>query len=711
MTQSSSRWRAFPPLLLLTAFALLALTSMARLSITGDEVTHLPAGYSYLTTGDFRLNPQHPPLIKALAGLPLLGFDLEPVDQVMGWKRAKEWVFGKHFLTANRQPLDRIVFWGRVPMVAVAVLLGAGLFAWARRLWGYWPGVFVLFLYVLCPNLLAHAPLVHTDVGVTCFSVLALYALWRYADSGRVGFAAGCGVALGLALLAKYSGLVTAGLVAVLFTAVVISRRAALGLRPTRIAAAALAIAVIPALMIAVGFGFPHGLAHYADGVTLIHADANPHWEAFLWGDYSKTGFWYYYLLAQLWKTPLPTLLCFAAALLLVGRDGRATPLDWAFVLLPIAAFHAAGMWQRANIGVRHVLPAFPFIMLACGATARWVAPHGVRARVGLALLGLWLAAGTVRMWPHFLPYFNELAGGPAGGALYLDDSNIEWGQAFHAVADWLAAHPAAPARILAFEPLAHEQYGIHADSMLLRDVVWPEPGVTYLAGASYLQRSSLFNDRPGVRFGWLQRYAPLERIGWSVYVFRFSVDPADRDRSDVIYVPRERWYADAVERLTPLVARWPDFAAARDTLAAVYADRAHWQESRGAIDAALRDYFDATLTAPQTPRYKTEFRAAVLRLDAQVTVDDAPAAAAFRTAAVACRAGAGADCVLALLRCVKRDPRHLNACLNLGGVYATAGFPALAEREWQRCLGIDPDFAPARENLARLRARAGGAP
>lgn len=698
-------WRVLPPLLLLGAFALLCITSMARLSITGDEVSHLPAGYSYVTTGDFRLNPQHPPLIKALAGLPLLALDLRPADEVRGWKRAREWAFGRNFLVRNRQPLERIVFWGRVPMVMVGVLLGAGLFAWARRLWGYWPAVFVLYLYVLCPNLLAHAPIVHTDVGVACFTVLTLHALWRWAGSGRLRDAAACGVALGLTLLSKYSGLVTVALVAMLFGAALVTRRARLAADRRAVASAALAIGLIPVLMIAVGFGFPHGLERYAHGVSLIHADANPQWQAFLWGEYSATGFWDYYLLAQLWKTPLPTLLCFAGALLLIGRDRRATGLDWAFVLLPIAAFHAAGMWQRSSIGVRHVLPAFPFIMLACGATALWVAAHGGRARAVLAVLCLWLAVGTLRMWPHFLPYFNELAGGPARGAFYLDDSNIEWGQALSAVGDYLAAHPEPPARLLAFTPLAPRRFGIHAGRMTLRDVVWPQPGVTYLVGASTLRRGLLFKDLPSVRFDWLERYRPLDQIGWSIDVFRFSTDPADRDRADVIYVPRERSYEDAIGVLTPLLARAPDFASARDTLSAVYGDRARWAESRGDVDGALRDHFAAAAVASQTPQYKADFRDAVLRLGDRVTLGDATIDDDFQRASVACRTEVEADCLLALLRCVRKSPQHLRACLNLGSVYATAGYPGLAEREWERCLRVDPAFTPARDNLARLRA------
>ena len=142
------------PALLLALFAGLAIASVRNSSVTGDEVAHLPAGYTYVRTGDFRLNPQHPPLIKALAGTPLLLLDLAPVDRLPGWTEADEWVFGRAFLTANRAPMERILLLARLPMVAIGVLLGAVLFLWARDLWGRGAGLFVLLLYVLCPNIL-----------------------------------------------------------------------------------------------------------------------------------------------------------------------------------------------------------------------------------------------------------------------------------------------------------------------------------------------------------------------------------------------------------------------------------------------------------------------------------------------------------------------------------------------------------------------------
>ena len=278
-------------------------------------MAHLPAGYTYVRTGDFRLNPQHPPLIKALAGVPLLLLDLAPVGRTPGWVDADEWVFGRAFLTRNSTPMERIVLLARLPMVAVGVLLGATLFLWARELWGYGAALFVLLLYVLCPNVLGHTALVTTDVGVSCFTIVTLYALWRLVKGGKRRDAVVCGIALGLTLLAKYTGVVTAGLVPLLVagawllgrTRVAIESPApiesptdpvepvAIGaqldgdppplaervtsivaLTPRATLVSLGIIAALTLLVVALGFGAPAGISNYLDGFSRIYADANP---------------------------------------------------------------------------------------------------------------------------------------------------------------------------------------------------------------------------------------------------------------------------------------------------------------------------------------------------------------------------------------------------------------------------------------------------
>lgn len=694
------------PVALLAAFAAMALGSMSHHSITGDEVTHLPSGYTYLKTGEFRLNLQHPPLIKALAGLPLLFLDLKPVEDGIGWKKSREWVFGRDFLTNNREPLERIVFVGRLPMIAVGLLLGAVLYLWARELWGAGAGLFVLLLYCFCPNFLAHTQIVHTDVGVAAFSLLAVYMLWKLVRTARWRYVLACGVALGLALLAKYSGVVTVLTVAALLAVAAWQGPSAQLEEQGRsrlgwtllLTASAMAIALLALAVVALGFG----LGNYHRGYTLIHADANPHWEAFLWGRYSKDGFWYYYLLAQLWKTPLPTLICFAAAVLLVPLRAKTSRLDWWFVLLPLVAFHGAGMWQRPSIGVRHVLPAFPFLFLACGATAWWVGRRGALVKAAFGLLCVWLVAATLGTYPHFLPYFNALAGGPQGGIRYLDDSNVDWGQEFYDLKHYVDERRPAEPRMLLFEPLPRSQYGIDAQSIKLEDAVWPQPGLTYFVSRSYLQRNSLFDDYPGIKFDWLERYRDVDQIGWAIGVYRFSTDPVERGDPSVFYVPVEEWYANAIRSLNDVLSRYPSFDYPRVVLAGVKLHRARWLEEQQRGDEALLDYLAAARLA-SAAEYRQAFRDAVLRLGARVSAGAQPPELDFLDAAFHCSDGEDGSCLLALLRCLRKEERHLPARLNLGSLYARLGFLGLARREWEICLSFDPSYAPALQNLARL--------
>ncbi|HVR29012.1 MAG TPA: glycosyltransferase family 39 protein [Thermoanaerobaculia bacterium] len=673
---------ALPVLLLLALFAALAISSAAGNSVTGDEVAHLPAGYTYVRTGDFRLNPQHPPLAKALAGLPLLALDLDPVAATPGWEEADEWTFGREFLIGNRQPLRRILLLGRLPMVAVGLLLGALLFAWARELWGYGPALFVLLLYALSPNFLGHAALVTTDVAVVCFTVLALYALWRMVRGGGRRYAVGCGLGLGLALLAKYTGVVTAGLVAVLAAGAWFLDRS---FTPRRAAAGLGVIFALALLVVALGFGAPAGLLHYRDGFARIYADANPRWEGFLWGEYSPTGFRHYYLLAMLWKTPLPTLVAFAVALVSVSAATPRRRVDWLFVLLPFAAFHAAGAFNPANIGIRHVLPAYPFLFLACGAAAARLGRARWPGRAGLAALCVWLAAGTLRAHPHYISYFNGIAGGAEGGIHHLDDSNVEWGQDYWRLARWVERRRPSELAVSAFEPLAPSAYGLDYRSIGLADVTRPTPGVTYVAGAHHLQRNSLFDDWPGVRFEWLRRYRPVERIGGSLLVYRFSIDPADEGSPNVVYLPPERWFEDSIDQLEAILGRSPRFPLARALLAADFLDRARWREREGDPEAAFLDYVRSAEVAggptstgggpPWAGDPAAELRAAVDRLRPALEAAALAAPGAYCLDGTFERAaGELGPAAVALLRCLATRPDDLAARANLARTFRELG-------------------------------------
>src|SRR5262245_21948341 len=149
---------------------------------TFDEPIHLPPGWVSWTLGDHRMNPDHPPLLRRVAALPLLLMDVRMDTDDHAWRVSRPWEFGKRFLF-RWNDADRQLFWGRLSMIVwVGCALGLAVFAWTRRLWGLPAAAFALFLYVLDPDMLAHGPIVANDLGITLFLFLGVIAFERVAE-------------------------------------------------------------------------------------------------------------------------------------------------------------------------------------------------------------------------------------------------------------------------------------------------------------------------------------------------------------------------------------------------------------------------------------------------------------------------------------------------------------------------------------------------
>jgi predicted membrane-bound dolichyl-phosphate-mannose-protein mannosyltransferase len=225
-TYSTQKERILIPLLvtsLLLALLVQAVFSMRIKSPTFDEPIHLTAGYIYLTDKNFDFKNDHPPLIRQIVALPLLLFDLKPSKYTDQWLKQVSMVFGRHFLFSPGNNVDRIIFFSRIPIVFISMLLGYYVFAWARELYGNYAGLLSLFLYVFSPNILAHSRLVTADLGSTCFISIACFYFWRYLDKPsflRLFFA---GTSLGLALVSKYSALTLLIIFPILFAAKLLS--------------------------------------------------------------------------------------------------------------------------------------------------------------------------------------------------------------------------------------------------------------------------------------------------------------------------------------------------------------------------------------------------------------------------------------------------------------------------------------------------------
>ncbi len=203
--------------------------AVRRESITLDEVAHIGAGVSYLQKLDLRLNTEHPPLAKVIAAIPLVvrGAKADYSSQVT-WSFSNgffqqylgEWVFGHWFAVKWNDPYTTI-FWARMAMLLVTLLLGWMIYVFGTKLGNAWGGLLCLCFYATMPTFLTFGPLVLTDVVFTFF---ALLAMWTFADMWRspgrntvVKF----GSAFGGALLSKFS----AGLLFFCFAAFILSLR------------------------------------------------------------------------------------------------------------------------------------------------------------------------------------------------------------------------------------------------------------------------------------------------------------------------------------------------------------------------------------------------------------------------------------------------------------------------------------------------------
>jgi 4-amino-4-deoxy-L-arabinose transferase-like glycosyltransferase len=459
-------------------FLILSFLSMRGDSLVNDEIAHLPAGWSYWRTGDFRLNPEHPPLSKLLAALPLLAMsprwpEEDPV--VQHWRIGEQWRFGYVFLFQSGNDADRLLFWGRVPMLLWGLILIALSFTVGREIFGPRAGLAALILTSSCPEILAHSHLVNTDAAAAACLFLSIVAFWKLTQRPTALRAAFAGAALAAALTVKFSALM---LLPALFWTIFIaawwrwedldpeektrSRRWKEIGRWTGCLAVAGVVAWLgiwavygfryaaspdPAFqwdwtfgvtgrtMIGrcVAFARDHRMLPEAFlyGFSYMHENAQGR-EAFAFGRYSSQGWLWYFPAAYLVKTPLVLMVLTlggSAAALKRNLLGRSPEF---FLLIPLILYWGLAIGSGMNIGIRHILPVTP-LMIVLG--ARLVSGWAPRTAGVLLLCAL---AGAVAAAPTFLSDFNVVSRLIWRRDQMLSDSSLDWGQDLGRLKSWM---------------------------------------------------------------------------------------------------------------------------------------------------------------------------------------------------------------------------------------------------------------------------------
>lgn len=561
-------WQATAAMLL---FFFLAVSSMVGDSPTMDEQNHIARGLAFLKTGDPRLSLEHPPFVNSLSATLLLTMpELRlPIDHP-SWERREGWYeFADLFLwqynrSVNRS-VERIVFLARLPIVFLTLALALVGYRFAGRLWGTAASIPALLLFLFEPNLLAHGRYATTDIGGVFFSFLTTFLLWRLWKEceSRGGWNwrlwLAVVVSMGLAFGSKLSSLgfmlIWAVMALLPLYATLPQRyaRAALRRLIQLLTAGAASLAVLWAI-----FGFEWGrFAFVSPALEKLNSWSGPmpiFWAGleqiarlgkgrstvFMLGRFSDDGFRAYFPVAFALKTPvlLILLLLIAGGLLLYHHRTRRRVL---LLLTPAAGFYLLAMTSALNIGYRHVLPALPYLLLLVSGLASpdaW--PESVRSwrlfrRFGPSLLAASLAvflATTLWIHPHYLSYFNLLAGGPRNGYRALTDSNVDWGQDLLRLRSWMVENGVDHVNLGWFGTADPAYYGISNTPMpgLGRDVyfrqwwelpfdpVAPQPGV-YAISASSLSEPPLRAAEKTV-YAWFREHEPEYRIGYSIFIY-----------------------------------------------------------------------------------------------------------------------------------------------------------------------------------------------
>ncbi len=567
--QRSPSWHDLLAGVLLAVFLFQGLLSSLQKSPVYDEPPHIAAGLSYLATGVFRANPQHPPLLKEMAALSLRAAgirwphtdDARAITSGAPEGEKAEWPVGNSIIASNGP--DRVMFWARLPFLLLATLAGAVLYWWGRELAGPLAALGGLFLFALDPTIVAHSFLVTTDVGLAAFGLLFFFTLWRYLKNPTWGRAAICGVAMGAMLGAKFSAPFLVASAAVLLVLPALERRAGRKVEPNspcpcgsgkkykkchgaaapspagaKIAGrlgAFLVMCTIAVVVIEALYFFPSDPLLYLRGLGKVNADHAAGYQYYFHGD-TSTRFYSYFAAAWLLKEPIATILFVSVGLLTLLRNKAMTGMTKLFLLVPPATFFLAMTIFADNMGVRYLIPALPFAYLVGGlGIARLVEDGRPWLRYAAAGLGLWVVVAAAGIYPDHLSYFNEAAclfekpgqigwdGGSRCGPLWLDDSNVDWGQGLKQLRAWEQRHPAAAPLHLSYPGMfPPDAYGLQFEKFLTHELL-PAPAPGWYAVSSHLVGRV---PAVGMKFehgggAWLACTTPVDIVGHAFYIYQ----------------------------------------------------------------------------------------------------------------------------------------------------------------------------------------------
>lgn len=599
-------------LFLLAFVFIIAFLSIQEDSLTMDELAHLPAGYSYLSQMDMRINPEHPPLVKDFSAVPLLFLkDINFPYDAKSWANDinGQWEFGNTFLFKSNNPAEEMIILARIPMIIILIIVGYFIFRFTRELYANNAGVLALLMFSLSPTFLAHGRLVTTDVGAALGTIMATYYFLKFLKNPEIKTAIKAGIGLGIAELLKFSLILLLPFFAAITIAWIIIKsfdfkdnfpgiyQKPVLLKETvmnflklflkylayGIFIGILAMTAIYVVYLFHVWNYPiekqksdteflltsfsnknlsnavvfmseipalRPLGQYFLGLFMVFQRASGGNTGYFLGEISAAGWKTYFPFVYFAKETLSFHIISLIALIYaayLGIKSFKTPIKYWIrktakwtekyfaqlsALLFIIIYWTTSLTSNLNIGVRHLLPIFPFtIMLSAGLMTLFVKSHGFKNTkvFVLTFLIVFELFSVLKAFPSFLSYFNEAVGGPSQGYRYVVDSNLDWGQDLKRLRIWLDKNN--------IDKVYLDYFGGSDTYYYLGSKYfswWGDRSYNDIQKGSYLAVSATllqggrgvpakgFDQKTGY-YNWLNVYDPEIVIGNSIFVYRIQ--------------------------------------------------------------------------------------------------------------------------------------------------------------------------------------------
>ncbi len=572
---------------------ILAVSSVWNDSPIVDEIPHIGAGYSYIAMGDARLNPEHPPLAKDLAGLSLkiAGIKDEPAFTSRFWQKDinGQWEFGRKLIFGSGNDAIRLTRFAKIPELIFFILSGVIIFIWTRKISGYLAALIAIFLFSFSPTVMAHSRFVTTDVPALFGILLGTFFFLHYLEKPNAKNLWFAGLVFGVAQLTKYSVFLLvpfflglAVIYGILNFHKLKIRGSLMTLLNTGFIIAIGYIFVLWPVYVLHTWNYPperqhtdtvyllgsygnrtipdkviylsdkpiiRGLAEYATGLLMVTQRAIGGNDTYFMGEVRNYAWPQYFPIVYFLKEPLPFWgLLITVWLIFSSRIRVFNPkiiarksYHWArdhftelTMLLWIAVYWYASITSNLNIGVRHLMPVYGFtFILLSGALVKVCGVINSKKLLTayyflLIILCSWYLFENLAVYPYYLTYFNQVAGGPAGGYRYVVDSNLDWGQDVKRLADWVEENN--------INKISLDYFGWADQSYYIKDkLVWIWAGKYKNAGefladnpnGGYIAVSATFYQgsfqKPETSYAWLENYKPITVIGNSIFVWYIS--------------------------------------------------------------------------------------------------------------------------------------------------------------------------------------------